>query len=645
MSIDLILGTAGHIDHGKTTLIRCLTGTDTDRLPEEKRRGITIELGFAELVVGQYRLGIVDVPGHERFVRQMLAGATGMDLAMLVVAADDSVKPQTREHLDVLRLLDVQAGVIALTKTDMADPEWISLVEDEVRELVGGTFLADAPIVRTSAPLGQGLDELKDALRTAAARAAPVAAARLQAPFRMAIDRAFTVVGHGTVVTGSVSTGQISVGDRLLVEPGGIEVRVRGLHNHDREVQQVSRGQRAAVNLAGIHHGQLRRGHELAAPGHLVPSRWLTCQIAMLSSAPRPLKARDRVRLHVGTAEVLASVVPVGGGPIGPGQTAPAQLFLNEPVVTTWNQPFVLRSESPVTTIAGGHVLVPVAGKLRRPSADVLKRLNDLTSSDPLARASSAVYFGGSGIRGGQDFARVAGIDDARPVVAELRARGELLVLSVSDHRQVYVHAQRLDESAERVVNVLSKWHDQHPLQIGVERSSLIHQFADMGDAVVVETVLAQMQKAGRLRVTDRLVGLADRGPQLSKGEQELLGQLIARYKAAGFQPPSLKECEQAATKHQKSIRSLLTLATGNGDLVEIGDGLYLHAETERELRRRLSEAFAERPELTMSEIREILGTSRKYGIPISEYLDRVGFTRREGDLRRLSSTPGGATV
>jgi selenocysteine-specific elongation factor len=645
MSIDLILGTAGHIDHGKTTLIRGLTGTDTDRLPEEKRRGITIELGFAELVVDEYRLGIVDVPGHERFVRQMLAGATGMDLAMLVVAADDSVKTQTREHLDVLRLLDLQAGVIALTKIDMADPEWISLVEEEVRELVRDTFLAEAPIIRTSAPLGQGLDELKEALGAAAARAAPAAAARLRIPFRMAIDRSFTVAGHGTVVTGSVSTGRIAVGDRLRIEPGGVEVRVRGLHNHDRAVEHVSRGQRAAINLAGIHHDQLHRGHELAAPGHLVASRWLTCQIAMLRSAPRPLKARDRVRLHVGTAEVLATVAQLGSEPIAPGQSAAAQLYLSEPVVTTWNQPFVLRSESPATTIAGGHVLVPVANRLRRPSSDVLQRLNDLTSSDPLTRASSAVYFSGNDIQGPQDLTRMAGVENGETVFAELVARGELLVLNVTGHRQIHLHARRLDEYAERVATVLGQWHDQNPLRSNFDRSSLGQQFAYLGDAAIVEVVLARMQRAGQLRLTDRSVGLADRGPQLSKGEQELSRQLIERFREAGFHPPSIKECEQSAAKHQKSVRSLLALAAGNGDLVEIGEGLYLHAETEQELRRRLSEAFGRKPELTMSEMREILGTSRKYGVPIGEYLDRVGFTLRLGDLRRLSSSRGEATV
>jgi len=345
MTKHLILGTAGHIDHGKTTLIRCLTGVDTDRLPEEKRRGITIELGFAELDLGDYRLGIVDVPGHERFVRQMLSGATGMDLAMLVVAADDSVKPQTREHLDVLRMLDLRAGVIVLTKADAVESGWLELVRDEVRELVRGTFLEQAPIVATSSVTGEGLETLREALRAAAERVGERASRRLAAPFRMAIDRTFTVTGHGTVVTGSVTSGQVSVEDPLEVQPSGVMVRVRGLQSHDRRVTTVACGQRAAINLAGIHHDQIRRGDELASPGSLLPSRLVTAWLDVLPSAVRALKRRELVRFHVGTAEVLARVVPLDAERLEPGQAGMVQLFLREAVATTWDQPFVLRTE------------------------------------------------------------------------------------------------------------------------------------------------------------------------------------------------------------------------------------------------------------------------------------------------------------
>jgi selenocysteine-specific elongation factor len=304
-----------------------------------------------------------------------------------------------------------------------------------------------------------------------------------------------------------------------------------------------------------------------------------------------------------------------------------------------------VRRESPVATIGGGRVLVPSAGKLRRPSDRVLALLRQLTSTDPLQRASAAVYFAEHRVKGPDDLARTAGVEQTADVFAQLVASKQVIVLPLSGHRQLYLHAQRLDEYAERVATVLGQWHDQNPLRSQFDRSSLLRQFDDLGDPAIVSAVFERMHRAGRVRLTERSIGLADRGPQLSRGEQELLQQLVEMFRVARFQPPSLKECEQAATKNQKSVRSLVALAASNGDLVEIGDGLYLHAEVESELRRLLTDVFQQRPELTMSEIREILGTSRKYGVPIGEYLDRVGFTQRHGDLRRLSPAKAQATV
>src|SRR5262245_13807903 len=286
---DFVIGTAGHIDHGKTALVRALTGVDTDRLPAEKQRGITIDLGFASLPVGPYRLAVVDVPGHERFIRNMLAGASGLDLAMLIVAADDSVMPQTREHLEILRLLGLSGGLVVVTKCDLVEPGWIDLVEEEVRSLVRGSFLERAAIVRTSATTGQGVGELKVALEAACGAIRPRGDPGV---FRMAIDRSFTVAGHGTVVTGTVATGSVAVGEELEWHPAGRPVRVRGLHRHDRPVERVGRGSRAAINLAGVHHAEIRRGQELAAPGYLEPTRVLTVEVVGSDAALRPLRHR-----------------------------------------------------------------------------------------------------------------------------------------------------------------------------------------------------------------------------------------------------------------------------------------------------------------------------------------------------------------
>jgi len=637
MAIDLILGTAGHIDHGKTALVKALTGVDTDRLPEEKRRGITIELGFAELVLGEYRLGIVDVPGHERFVRNMLAGATGTDLALLVVAADDSVKPQTREHLEILRLLELDAGVIALTKCDLPEQEWIELVEEEVRELVADTFLAQAPLVRTSATTGMGLEALRLALTDAAEKAAGSIRRRRAGPFRMAIDRAFTIAGHGTVVTGSVLSGRVRVGDELAVEPGEIRVRVRSLQNHGREVDEVHRGQRAAINLAGVHHEQLTRGHELALPGHLVPSRRLSVRMNLLPSVPRPLKNRARVRLHVGTAELMARVVLLDRDQLSPGDWALAQVFLSEPAVTTWNQPFVLRSESPVMTIGGGQVLDPDALRLRRKQEEPLARLSDLGSADPATRASAALYFAGWRPWQPEDLARTAGVDDPQGVCRALVERGELLEVEVSPTCTVRIHRRIIEELSARVATVLEKMHRQFPLRATLDRASLVSHFAYLHDDALMGVLLGRMAAAGRIKLTDRGVALAGHGPQLSKQQQEILEQIVETYRRAAYQPPSLQEVKRQVSRNPAVAAELIALAVSEGRLVPISPEFYLEAEAERQMREDLRQPLSAGEGLTVSQVREILSTTRKYAVPLCEYLDRIGFTKRQGDVRVLA--------
>ena len=641
MSLDLILGTAGHIDHGKTSLVKALTGVDTDRLPEEKLRGITIDLGFAELLLDDIRLGIVDVPGHERFVRNMLAGATGIDLALLVVAADDSVKPQTREHLEILRLLGLDEGVIALTKCDLPDPGWIDLVEAEVRELVADTFLRTAPIIRTSATTGAGIDELRQALAAAARRAAQSSRMdRMNAPFRLAIDRSFTVAGHGTVVTGSVASGQVRVGDTLAIEPGGAEVRVRGLQNHDRPSDTVHRGQRAAINLAGVHHDEIRRGQELASPGYLVPSRLLSVRLSLAAAAPRPLKNRTRARVHLGTAELMAAVVLLENDLLQPGQQAMAQLFLSEPAVSTWGQPFVLRSESPVVTIGGGVVLDPNAPKLKRGDLEILNRLTGLASPDKLERAAAALSFIGLADWQPADVARRAGIENAAQTIDELVRRGDLVELAVSPSRTLRVERRWLESVFQRIGAVLDQEHAAFPLRTILDRSRLVHRLENLGSEAVIAAVLAAMQRANRLRLSDVGVALPGRGPQLSKNEQRLLVEIVETFRAAGYEPPTVEEIRARTARNQQSVEPLVALAVANGDLVDLGGGFLLHADTERKLRETLSAHLAGGQGRTVSQIRELLATTRKYAVPICEYLDRSGFTRREGDLRFLNAAP-----
>ncbi len=636
--IDLILGTAGHIDHGKTALVHALTGVDTDRLPEEKRRGITIDLGFAELLLGDFRLGIVDVPGHERFVRNMLAGASGIDVALLVIAADDSIKPQTREHLEILRLLDLEQGVIALTKCDLVEDEWLQLVESEVRDFVAGTFLAQAPLVRVSAHTGQGLDELRAAVLSAARQAAQMPRmGRIAGPFRMAIDRCFTMAGHGAVVTGSISSGRVQVGDTLTIEPGGLAVRVRGIQNHERSVEQAHRGQRTALNLAGVHHDQIHRGQEVATPGHLAPSRRLTVHLGLLESVPRPLKNRDRVRAHLGAAELMASVVLLDRDRLEPGNTGLAQLVVSEPVVAVWGQPFVVRSESPVATLGGGHVLYPDAVRVRRSDQESVERLSDLRSTDETRRASAALFLNGLQTWRSEELPRTAGVRDVASVTARLKEAGDLFELRLSPTRTLGVHRRVFALLGERLLAALEAIHDHEPLKTMFDRTRLASRFAYLDTPGLFDAALSALERTGQVRVSGERVGLSGRGPKLSKNEQKLLEQLVDSLRRAGFPPPSVQELQAAAVKNRDAVPQLLALAATDGVLVEVAAGYYLHESTDQALKEKLAQPLSEPDGLTAAGIRDILGGTRKHIIPYCEYLDRTGFTRRAGDHRFLA--------
>jgi selenocysteine-specific elongation factor len=637
MSVDLVLGTAGHVDHGKTSLIRALTGVDTDRLPEEKRRGITIDLGFAHLVIGDYRLGIVDVPGHERFIRNMLAGASGMDLAMLVVAADEGVKQQTREHFDILRMVDVRGGVIAITKADLVADDWLELVESEIRGLVAGSVLADAPLVRTSVVSGSGLDKLQGELARAAARVSGLGEAddgKADLPFRLPIDRSFSLPGHGTVVTGTVASGSARVGEELVIEPGALPVRVRGLHHHDQPVGEVHRGQRAAINLAGVHHDAVRRGQELATPGYLTPSKLLTARITLLADAPK-LKSRMRLRLHLGTAEVMATATLVDADAIEASGSGLVQLFLAEPVVATWNQPVVIRSQSPARTIGGGRVLEPSAARLRRPDSETINRLKVLRDGTAAERAAATLYLAGWRAWQPADLPRLAGIAGDAALVQQLAAGGELREIRVSPTRTMFVHPAVVSHTGEQVVDFLRRLHDKSPLAVAFPRASLEAAFRWLGEGAALATVLDEVRRAGQIREAGAGIGLADRGPKLTRAQQTLYTELINWIRQAGIGVPSLPELKDRAGNQAAAVPQLLAVAAGAGELVQIAPELWLHTAVEADARQAV-QARLGTSGFTVSELRELLGTTRKYAVPLCEYWDRVGFTIRSGDRRTV---------
>ncbi|MCI0705320.1 MAG: selenocysteine-specific translation elongation factor [Planctomycetia bacterium] len=642
MPRDLILGTAGHIDHGKTSLVKALTGIDCDRLPEEKARGITIDIGFAHLELGDVRLGIVDVPGHERFVKNMLAGATGIDLALLVVAADDSVMPQTREHLEILKLLRVKHGLIALTKADLVDETTREVVALEIRELVKDSFLGDAPIIATSAQTGLGIGELKSALAQLCAVVTEKGGAEW---FRLPIDRAFVVQGHGTVVTGSVVSGSVAVGDELEWHRGDGStelIRVRGLNNHGQVVNEVRRGQRAAVNLAGVPHEQVRRGQELARPGYLVPSKVLTVRLFASPEFRRPIKHRLPVRLHIGTAEVMASVSLLDCDQVEPGQWGFAQLFLEEPATAVWGQPFVLRDSSAEHTLGGGQVIQPTATKVRRRHIESIEQIERLWADAPETRAEAVAWFASSHGFTPAELVRGAGIapEQVETIVAQLIASGKLAELVLPSNRRLLVHAERIVELETRILEILSALHAENPLVTMHDRQKALARLEYVGDHQLLQAVTDRLIAAKKLVGDTRRIARADFKPKLSANQRKLKDKIVEAHVAAAFQPPEPKEFANQAGGNAAALKDIFEVACAEGLLVKVTEEIYLSAEAEAEMHRRVTERLRSGPGATVAEIRDLLGTTRKFAVPVCEYLDRVGLTKREGDLRVLQSEP-----
>ena len=641
---DLILGTAGHIDHGKTSLVQALTGINTDRLPEEKARGITIDIGFAHLELGPYRIGIVDVPGHERFIKNMLAGATGIDLALLIVAADDSIMPQTREHLEILILLRVPVGVIALTKSDLVDATTREVVELEIRELVFGTFLQDALIIATSTTTGAGIPELKAALETACSQSIRYRHSSANEPFRLPIDRSFTLAGHGTIVTGSVLSGSVRIGDELewLKGDGTSElVRVRSLNNHGQAVEEIHRGQRGGVNLAGIDHEFVHRGQELATPGFLKPTKLITVQLNALAQNPKGIKHRLPVRLHIGTAEVMAIVSILDADVIEPECGSYVQLFLEDPVASVWGQPFIVRDSSAEHTLGGGMVVQPNPTKIRRFDDDTLLFLEQLETRPAPERIVAATWLEGfSGITR-EELPRKAGVpaDQVTTLLSQQLDDNELVEYQLPPSRSVLFHRERVLELANRILKTLSKLHAEFPLVTRHDRSKVLAQLDYIGDMPLLHVITDEMLEYKDLVGDARRIARADFKPKLTANQMKLKEKIVEEHRVAGFQPPEPSSFANATTANATAIKDIFEVACAEGDLVRIAPDLYLHSETEQELRTLVIQRLHDSPGATMAELRDLMNTTRKFAVPICEYLDRIGLTRRLGDLRALAKT------
>jgi selenocysteine-specific elongation factor len=632
----VIVGTAGHIDHGKTSLVRALTGVDADRLPEEKRRGITIDLGFAELDLGDVRVGFVDVPGHERFVKNMLAGAHGIDLVALVIAADEGVMPQTREHFDICKLLGIKSGLVVLTKTDMVDEELLELVRAEAEELVAGSFLEAAPVVAASARTGQGIEELKARLREAALNV-PVRSS--DAVTRLPVDRSFTMRGFGAVVTGTLVAGEVTEGQELELLPAHARVRVRGVQVHGAGVREAHAGQRTAVNLSGVEAAGVERGMVLAPVGRLQPTQIIDARVTLLEDAPRTLRTRQRVRVHHGAAEVLARVAVLEeSGEIEPGMNGLAQLRLEAPVVALPGDRFIIRSYSPQHTVAGGEILDAHAAKHRgRERAVARARLSALADADHAGRLAFFVESAGErGLRRAEAAARTGWRDEVLDAaLAERRERGAFF-----DAEGVLVNAEVFGRLLRATIEEVEGHHRREPLSRGLARETLRERVLTHAPPELFRAVLRRAEVQGALVSERDLVRSSRHSLELSPADESLRNRLEQIYREAACEAPSLDEAFARAGEpagRREHLRKILQLLIDSGALVRVREDLFFHREALDGLIAALRDYAARHaPErlIDVAAFKELSGVSRKYAIPLLEYFDRERITRRAGDKR-----------
>ena len=631
----VIVGTAGHIDHGKTALVKALTGIDADRLEEEKRRGITIELGFVFMETEglERQIVFIDVPGHEKLIRTMVAGSANIDAALLVVAANEGVSAQTREHLDILRLLEIPRGVIALTKVDLADADLLALVRSEVEQAVEGSFLAAAPIVPVSAVTGEGVEELHEALTALAEEVPPRVQREL---LRIPIDRSFTMHGFGTVIAGTILSGEVAVDDDLEIYPLEIVGRVRGIVVHNEPRERSSTGRRTAINISGVDRDSIRRGQWAGRPGELTPTWRVDARLNLLSRAPDPLRNGARVRVHIGTGEILARVALLNANELAPADSGPAQIVLEQCTVALPGDRFVMRSLTPVQTIGGGVILDAHPERHRRFHEDALHALESLESggraaveqvfAQSEAVASSAAEVA---VRLGKDE------EDVAEAIEDLLADGTLLALDGMPERYVHIDAYR--QMRERALEVFRDFFAGEPFRLLMLEADLRSRLGGRAKSEVIGRVLDDLLREEVFFQSGASIGITGREPELSERQQRAAETIERIYRDAGFAPPREAEvCERINAPADQFEQMIVSLIEG-GSLVRIADNVTFHAEMLREAEKVLREYLAKHQSIQVAAFRDHLGVSRKYALALLEYFDGVGVTIRRGDERVLA--------
>lgn len=630
----MILGTAGHIDHGKTSLIKAMTGIETDRLKEEKLRGITIELGFAsiDLPSGQH-LGIVDVPGHEKFVKNMVAGATGIDLVAMVIAADEGVMPQTREHMEICTLLGITHGVVVLTKIDMVDEEWLELVTEDIKDYMQGSFLEDAPVLAVSSTTGDGIQEFIEALDTICTDIPSRPATDL---FRLPIDRVFSMKGFGTVITGTLISGRVRVGDTIALYPSGTTSKVRGVQVHNQSVEEAGTGMRTAINFQGLERTSANRGDIVSVPAVLKSSYMLDVALHFLSSNKKPMRNRTRVRFHSGTSEVLGRLVLLESEELHPGESTVAQLRLDAPVSIVKDDRFVIRSYSPIRTIGGGHILNPIPPKHKRFRKDVVEGLNGLVDAPPgkaITFHIEASHYSGVPF---SDLRIMANVPEKQLNRQLQDLLSKQTILQVDKENRLFIHGLTFDRLKEEFAGILGAYHEANPLKAGMLKEELKSKLPATLGTRLFNLSVNQMIKEEKVVLEDDVIRLSKHKISLGADQADVKKQMSDVYRDSGLQPPYFKELRKSLDIDAHQAKDVLQLLTDEGRIVKVKEDFYFDTTALDDLKTRLVAFLEANEEISTPQFKEMTGVSRKFVIPLIEYFDDRHVTIRIGDIRKL---------
>ena len=618
-----VIGLSGHIDHGKTALVKALTGVNTDSLTEEQKRGMTIDIGFAFL---DENITLIDVPGHEKFVKNMMAGVSAVDVALLVVAADDGVMPQTREHFEILNLLDIPLGIVAINKIDLADKDWLELVELDIGELLQGSFMEDAPILKVSAETGDGVDQLKTTLLDLCKK---VPDKQDRGIFRLHVDRVFSMKGYGTVVTGTVNSGSLKIGDKVELLPGSVKSKVRGLQSHGEEVQQVETGDRAAINLQGVEIKQIERGSQIAEIGYLQSLNQMGVTLLLLGSAQKPITQNQRIRIHLGTQEVMARVALTDGKTLQPGDDCPALLRLEQPMVAARGDKFIIRSFSPVITIGGGEVMeVLIEEKWKI----VKEKLQNLYDSPKSVQLIHLVQDEGAKPITPEKLQYRIGISKEQ-INAIVEEKEDLFWLTHKQGKWLLTQNQ-WNELKNSIHNFLKKYHAKNPLNAGAQKEE-IRQHLSCENSIL-EALLQSMSDDKSISQKGELFLNPNFSITLNSEDDSLQNSILNQLDQEGFTSSTLAQLSLKTGNSKEKLMQVLNVAEQQGKLLRIDGKLMFTQKNFIILREKVNQFFLNHPEMSVSEFKELAHTSRKYAVPLLEYFDKKKITYREGNIRKL---------